>query len=104
MRLTEALELKKRLSQKNPRFNYVVMRSGKRSLGVTPFYVGRTRQNKMTEIIEGLKSPRGGWTREALASIGVPWPPPKGWKKKLEALDDDQLQTQALPNEQLTLT
>lgn len=26
----------------------------------------------------------GGWTRATLAKWGVPWPPPKGWKKKLE--------------------
>lgn len=30
------------------------------------------------------RSPRGGWTRDALAKLGVPWPPPKGWKKRLE--------------------
>jgi hypothetical protein len=34
--------------------------------------------------IESLRTANGGWTREALASIGVPWPPPKGWKKELE--------------------
>lgn len=26
----------------------------------------------------------GGWTAETLASWGVPWPPPAGWKKGLE--------------------
>lgn len=25
-------------------------------------------------------SPRGGWTKAQFAAIGVPWPPPKGWK------------------------
>lgn len=29
------------------------------------------------------KSPRGGWTRKTLAAWGVPWPPPKGWRKAL---------------------
>jgi hypothetical protein len=24
-----------------------------------------------------------GWTREKLATLGIPWPPPKGWRKKL---------------------
>ena len=25
------------------------------------------------------KTPRGGWTRDQLAAIGVPWPPPHDW-------------------------
>lgn len=33
--------------------------------------------------IEAAKSARGGWTRETLANWGVPWPPPKGWRKAL---------------------
>jgi hypothetical protein len=33
--------------------------------------------------IEAAKSPKGGWKRETLAEWGVPWPPPKGWRKKL---------------------
>lgn len=43
----------------------------------------------MTEIteeyIESLKTENGGWTKESLELLGVPWPPPKGWKKKLLA-------------------
>lgn len=35
--------------------------------------------------IETSRSPRGGWTRETLAQWGVPWPPPKGWRKALTA-------------------
>jgi hypothetical protein len=35
--------------------------------------------------IERAKTPAGGWTREQLAAWGVPWPPPKGWRKCLEA-------------------
>lgn len=27
---------------------------------------------------------RGGFTRETLAEWGVPWPPPKGWRRELE--------------------
>lgn len=30
-----------------------------------------------------LRTKKGGWSREVLESLGVPWPPPKGWKKKL---------------------
>jgi hypothetical protein len=33
--------------------------------------------------IEAGRSPAGGWTRKQLATWGVPWPPPKGWRKKL---------------------
>jgi hypothetical protein len=25
----------------------------------------------------------GGWTRDTLARWGVPWPPPKGWRRRL---------------------
>ncbi|WP_406089485.1 sigma factor-like helix-turn-helix DNA-binding protein [Streptomyces sp. NBC_01013] len=35
------------------------------------------------EDIELARTPAGGWTREQLAVWGVPWPPPKGWKKHL---------------------
>ena len=39
---------------------------------------------RLTEAqIEALKSPRGGFTRKALASVGVPWPPPAGWRRAL---------------------
>ncbi|MEK6281885.1 MAG: hypothetical protein AABN95_16145 [Acidobacteriota bacterium] len=33
--------------------------------------------------IEKGKSARGGFTRKQLARWGVPWPPPKGWRKRL---------------------
>lgn len=33
--------------------------------------------------IEAARSHKGGYSREALASLGVQWPPPKGWLKKL---------------------
>lgn len=35
------------------------------------------------EQIEAAKTRRGGWTRATLASWGVPWPPPKGWRRIL---------------------
>ena len=33
--------------------------------------------------IEAKKTENGGWTKEQLAIWGVPWPPEKGWQKKL---------------------
>ncbi len=39
---------------------------------------------KITDAeIEAAKSPRGGFTRKTLAAWGVPWPPPKGWRRAL---------------------
>lgn len=35
------------------------------------------------EEIEAARTPAGGWTKDQLAQWGVPWPPPKGWKRKL---------------------
>lgn len=39
----------------------------------------------MEATVESLKTAKGGWTRRSLESLGVPWPPPKGWKRKLIA-------------------
>jgi hypothetical protein len=39
------------------------------------------------EMIEAAKSPAGGFTKAGLASLGVSWPPPKGWKETLLAGD-----------------
>lgn len=33
--------------------------------------------------LESLKRSIKGWTREKLASYGIPWPPPRGWRKQL---------------------
>lgn len=48
------------------------------------------------EEIEAKRTPAGGFTRAALASWGVPWPPPKGWMRALirGAIEPDFLQTQ----------
>lgn len=35
--------------------------------------------------IEAGRSLKGGYTKKQLAKWGVPWPAPKGWKKKLLA-------------------
>lgn len=37
--------------------------------------------------LEGLKTGNGGWNRATLKMLGIPWPPPKGWKKALERGD-----------------
>ena len=36
------------------------------------------------EEIFAARTAQGGWKKEQLAKWGVPWPPPKGWRKKLE--------------------
>lgn len=33
--------------------------------------------------IDSARSAKGGWTRETLAAWGVPWPPPRGWRRRL---------------------
>lgn len=35
--------------------------------------------------IEDARTPGGGYTMKQLATWGVPWPPPKGWKEVLLA-------------------
>ena len=35
------------------------------------------------DFTEMFKSPKGGWTRESLAQMGVAWPPKKGWRSRL---------------------
>ena len=39
--------------------------------------------NETSDIIDALRTPAGGFTRRALESIGVSWPPPKGWRQNL---------------------
>lgn len=46
------------------------------------------KMNDMTrkereEYIESKRTPKGGFTKATLAEWGVPWQPPKGWKKWL---------------------
>ncbi len=33
--------------------------------------------------VQAKATSNGGWTKEQLAEWGIPWPPPKGWKKDL---------------------
>lgn len=35
------------------------------------------------KAIRQAMTPAGGWTARTLAEWGVPWPPPKGWRKQL---------------------
>lgn len=37
------------------------------------------------EEIEAAQTGGGGFSRATLASWGVPWPPPSGWRRRLEA-------------------
>ena len=43
----------------------------------------RKVQAAINAQIEASRTPKGGWTRDQLAAWGVPWPPPKGWRKAL---------------------
>ena len=45
--------------------------------------ISEITQSVTPEQIEASRSDRGGWTRETLAQWGVPWPPPKGWRRAL---------------------
>lgn len=54
--------------------------------------VGNSGKVGMTEAeIEAGRSPKGGFSRLQLEQWGVPWPPPKGWKKALLNGDDPAL-------------
>jgi hypothetical protein len=54
------------------------------NLSDSPFEVRQTLETKdahiRSELIKSLKSPKGGYTKQALATIGVSWPPKSGWK------------------------
>ncbi len=39
--------------------------------------------NMIKDKIESARTKNGGWTKETLQSLGVAWPPKKGWKKEL---------------------
>ena len=39
------------------------------------------------DIIKQAVSPKGGFTKKQLALVGIPWPPVKGWKKKVIGKD-----------------
>lgn len=53
------------------------------------FILGRMMRKLFTEAeIEAGKTPAGGFTRKQLAKWGVPWPPPKGWRKAITKKGD----------------
>ena len=33
--------------------------------------------------IDAFKTPKGGFDKQGLAALGVPWPPPPGWRERL---------------------
>lgn len=45
------------------------------------------------EAVMAAQTPAGGWTRATLAAWGVPWPPPRGWRKRLTQGADDSART-----------
>jgi len=40
--------------------------------------------------IRAARTPKGGWTAAQLAEWGVKWPPPAGWRKRLERASRQQ--------------
>lgn len=66
----------------------------KRDAALAKFAGGRTgsiadRMIPSPDEIAEASTPAGGWTRATLAQWGVPWPPPSGWRKRLERLWHD---------------
>ena len=41
------------------------------------------KHDKAIALIESHRTPRGGFTRACLADLGVPWPAPKRWRRRL---------------------
>lgn len=39
--------------------------------------------NQRRDLITSLMTSKGGWKRDDLAKLGVPWPPPKGWRSQI---------------------
>ncbi len=35
------------------------------------------------EHLGNIRTPKGGYRKADLAELGIPWPPPKGWKERL---------------------
>ena len=49
---------------------------------------------EMREKLDALKSEKGGWTRANIESLGVTWPPQRGWQRRLidECLHDHEIE------------
>jgi len=43
-----------------------------------------------SELIDQLRTPAGGRTKESLALLGVDWPPQKGWKDRIIGKEIDE--------------
>jgi hypothetical protein len=57
------------------------------------------------EEIERQQTGNGGYSRATLAKWGVPWPPPKGWKRKLiNGIEIQAVNRDAKPKNQVTLS
>ncbi len=35
------------------------------------------------QVLKEAESINGAWSRKQLETIGIKWPPPKGWKKRI---------------------
>jgi len=47
--------------------------------------IGSVKRAPSPQEIERKRTRAGGWTKATLASWGVFWPPPRGWRRRLEA-------------------
>lgn len=62
------------------------LREALEGAGVRALKPGERLTHRPTpEEIDAAMTPAGGWTKAQLAQWGVPWPPPRGWRKRLEA-------------------
>ena len=45
------------------------------------------------DLLEAIRTERGGWTKAQFNILGIMWPPQKGWKVKLydKPITDDDL-------------
>jgi hypothetical protein len=43
--------------------------------------------------VEAAMTPKGGFSRASLTKLGVPWPPPQGWRKAITLRNRDQQST-----------
>ncbi|HSH24581.1 MAG TPA: hypothetical protein VLA13_03480 [Massilibacterium sp.] len=48
------------------------------------------------QILKEAESINGAWSRKQLETIGIKWPPPKGWKKKIIGTKVDKSKIQKL--------
>lgn len=75
-----------------------------RGVNVVPFVPLATgeRQSITDEQIEAERTGKGGWKMDVLKQWGVPWPPPKGWRKALVAYGVPYSKTNPSPSQRET--